>query len=58
MLRLEIIKCEGGEKMAKKGEKYTCGECGVIVIVDDDCGCAECDLICCGAPMKKHKGKK
>jgi len=47
----------------RKGEKYKCGECGLVVVVDDACGCSECDLICCGAAMKplketKPKGKK
>ena len=49
--------------MAKKGEKYKCGECGLVVVVDETCGCAPCDLVCCGVPMKpvkeaKPKGKK
>lgn len=44
--------------MAKKGEKYKCEECGVVVTIDDECGCAACDLICCGAPMKPLKKKK
>jgi len=34
-----------------------CVECGAVVTVDRDCSCAECDLICCGVPMKK-KAKK
>jgi hypothetical protein len=46
--------------MVKKGEKYECGNCGVVVMVDKACGCAPCDLVCCGAPMKpaKEKAKK
>ena len=44
--------------MAKKGEKYKCGECGLVVIVDDACGCSECDLICCGEPMRPVKKAK
>jgi hypothetical protein len=39
----------------KKGEKYKCEECGLVVVVDDACGCSECDLICCGASMKPVK---
>jgi hypothetical protein len=39
--------------MMKKGEKYRCGECGLVVIIDSDCSCAECDLTCCGVPLKK-----
>jgi hypothetical protein len=42
----------------KKGEKHKCEECGLVVVVDDACGCSECDLVCCGAPMKPVKGAK
>ena len=38
--------------MAKKGEKYRCEECGLIVVVDDPCGCETVELICREAPMK------
>jgi hypothetical protein len=37
----------------KKGEKYECGECGLVVVVEDECGCDECEIICCETPMKK-----
>ena len=37
----------------KKGTKYKCEECGLVVLVDETCGCSECDLICCEAPMKE-----
>ncbi len=42
----------------KKGEKYECEECGMIILVEDPCGCEECDLICCGEPMKPVKAAK
>ena len=41
--------------MAKKGAKYTCETCGVVMVVDKACGCTPCDLICCGALMKESK---
>ena len=41
--------------MAKKGEKYKCEECGLIVVVEDPCGCETVELICCEAPMKPVK---
>ncbi len=45
--------------MAKKGEKYACEDCGLVVTVDDECGCAACDIVCCDKPMKKvTKAKK
>jgi len=43
--------------MARKGTKYECGECGVVMVVDKACGCEPCDLICCGVPMKKVEPK-
>jgi hypothetical protein len=43
--------------MAKKGAKYKCDKCGLVVVVDDPCGCSMCDLICCGEPMKEVKSK-
>ena len=42
--------------LAKKGEKYKCEECGLIVVVEDPCGCEEVELICCETPMKPVKG--
>ena len=42
----------------KKGDKYKCEECGLVVIVDDTCGCSECELICCDVPMKPVKEAK
>ena len=43
----------------KKGEKYTCEECGMIVIVEADSReCEECDIICCEVPMVLVKSKK
>ena len=43
--------------MAKKGAKYKCNTCGVVVVVDEACGCTPCDLICCDIPMKEVKAK-
>jgi hypothetical protein len=41
----------------KKGEEYECGECGLVVVVDDPCGCSSCNLVCCNVPMKAVKKK-
>ncbi|MGB9622376.1 MAG: hypothetical protein ACPL07_00895 [Candidatus Bathyarchaeia archaeon] len=43
--------------MVKKGEKYKCENCGLVVVVDEACGCTECDLICCEKQMKPVKTK-
>lgn len=46
----------------KKGAKYKCEECGVVVVVDEPCDCEPCDLVCCSVPMvqvaDKAKTKK
>ncbi len=43
----------------KKGDKYSCTSCGLMVTVDELCGCVDfCDIMCCGAPMKPAKSKK
>lgn len=44
--------------MAKKGTKYKCDECGLVVVVDEACGCGTCDLVCCEKPMKEVKKAK
>lgn len=36
----------------KKGAKYACDVCGVVVTVDEACGCDPCDIACCGQDMK------
>ena len=35
----------------QKGAKYKCEECGVVIVVDEPCGCEPCDLVCCEVPM-------
>ena len=40
---------------AKQGDLFSCGECGLIVVVDQACGCASTDIICCDLPMAKGK---
>jgi hypothetical protein len=42
----------------KKGAQYRCGECGLVVVVEEPCGCAACELVCCEVPMKEAKTKK
>jgi hypothetical protein len=39
----------------KKGEKYNCEECGLVISVEDPCGCEPCEIVCCGEPMKPVK---
>jgi len=42
---------------AKEGDLYSCGECGLVVCVEDPCGCSTCEMICCDVPMTKKAGK-
>jgi len=40
----------------KKGDAYKCTVCGLVVSVDEVCGCVEtCDILCCEKPMKPKK---
>ena len=41
--------------LAKKGEKYKCEACGLIVVVEDACSCEAGELICCEATMTPVK---
>jgi len=44
--------------MAKKGTKYKCEECGLVLVVDEECGCEPvCVPTCCKVPMKEVKAK-
>jgi hypothetical protein len=41
-------------KGMKKGDKWACGTCGLVVTVDKACGCVDmCDIMCCGKAMKR-----
>lgn len=42
------------KKAASKGakKKLVCDDCGMIVVVEDQCGCG-CVPSCCGTPMKE-----
>jgi len=44
------------KKGVKKGDAYKCTVCGLVVSIDETCGCIDaCDLICCEQPMKAKK---
>lgn len=43
-------------KGLKKGDRYECTVCGLVISVDELCGCTEAhEIICCGKAMKKKK---
>lgn len=40
----------------KTGDQYKCSVCGLVVSVDEACGCVDtCDIICCEKQMKKKR---
>jgi len=39
----------------KQGELLSCSACGLVVIVDEVCGCIETVVVCCDQPMAKGK---
>lgn len=41
----------------KPGDVLSCEVCGLSVIVDEECGCAIVELVCCDEPME-NKGPK
>jgi hypothetical protein len=49
---------KGGKTITKvkKGSRYTCSVCGLVVAVDEVCGCVDiCDIICCSQQMKPKR---
>jgi len=39
--------------VSKKGERYKCEACGMVMVVEEPCECDECVIICCQQPMNK-----
>jgi hypothetical protein len=40
-----------------KGQRYSCEDCGLEVLIVNDCECGdECQIMCCEKPMKLNKG--
>ena len=40
---------------AKKGDFLSCAVCGLVLVVDESCGCAVSKVICCAKPMVPGK---
>lgn len=46
-------------KAATKGDTLECEVCGLSVVVDEECGCAEAhEIICCDMPMKPKRAAR
>ena len=42
------------KKKANMGDRYSCEVCGIVVSVDEACGCVEpYDIVCCGQQMAR-----
>jgi hypothetical protein len=39
----------------KKGDRLHCTVCGIVVAVEEECGCEACNIICCGEPMQARR---
>ncbi len=45
-------------KTVSKGETLSCTTCGLVLVVDEVCGCAEAhEVICCEQPMQPARAK-
>ena len=42
-------------KKVNEGDRLYCEVCGLVVTVDDECGCAACDIICCDTQMQVQR---
>jgi hypothetical protein len=50
------VKKSPAKKSVQKGSKYVCKACGLVIVVDQVCGCSDvCDLICCEQVMVPAK---
>jgi hypothetical protein len=50
-----IIKEETSMAKAKKGDVFSCEICGLVMVVDDACGCSATEIICCDEVMVKGR---
>ena len=52
------VKGATAKKKIEKDDRYLCESCGLVVSVDEACGCVDVrDIICCGQPIKRKEGK-
>jgi hypothetical protein len=55
VVKKPVVKKPAAKVVSKKGPKYACDVCGLVVSVDTACGCEEIDLLCCSEPMRMKK---
>jgi hypothetical protein len=52
-------KAKAAPKKKAEGDAYACEVCGLVVAVEEPCGCVDaCEIICCGEPMKAKTAPK
>ena len=45
-------------RKAQVGDAYKCEVCGLVVSIDETCGCVDtCDIICCNQPMTPRSSR-
>jgi hypothetical protein len=42
---------------SKKGDKYKCEDCGLVIYIEEPCGCEPVEIACCSEPMKPVAAK-
>lgn len=43
------------KNMGAKGNTLVCSDCGLVLSVDERCGCPDLSgVLCCGEPMKRR----
>lgn len=52
MEKKEKAKIAKTSSKAKKGERFACDACGMVVSVDQGCCCDPCNIVCCGQNMR------
>ena len=52
------VRKASSRRKISKGDSYVCEVCGLSLIVDEECGCADVhEILCCGQPMKEKRTK-
>ena len=52
MVKKAKVKAAKKSVKIKKGNKYVCDACGMVVSVEQACACDPCGISCCGEPMQ------
>ena len=53
--RTPAKRAKGTRGTVNRGDQLYCDVCGIVLTVDEACGCAACDIICCGSQMQARQ---